>query len=150
MKWAGYVARMGGKINAYRVFVGKRKGKSPLQRPRRRWEDNIKMHLIVIGWTGSDWIHLARDRDQWRALVNTVINSRVQNSFEVSRVAERLATSQELSSMELDILTFSNRNRGKLQWPIFDWQAEIPTSHSLNKCTMFPNSKQFGLMLRQN
>jgi hypothetical protein len=55
----------------YRILVGKPQGKIPLGRPRRRWEDNIK-----IGWGGMDWIGLAQDRDQWRALVNTVRNFR--------------------------------------------------------------------------
>jgi hypothetical protein len=49
----------------------------PLGRPRRRWVDNIKMDLREIGWDGMDWINLAQDRDQWRALVNTVMNFRV-------------------------------------------------------------------------
>jgi hypothetical protein len=49
----------------------------PLRRPRRRWEDNIKLDLRGIGWDGMDWIDLAQDRDQWRALVNTVMNLRV-------------------------------------------------------------------------
>jgi hypothetical protein len=57
--------------------VGKPEGKRPLGRPRRRWVDNIKMDLREIGWDGMDWIDLARDRDQWRALVNTVMNLRV-------------------------------------------------------------------------
>jgi hypothetical protein len=51
--------------------------KRPLRRPRRRWVDNIKMYLGEIGWDGRDWIELAQDRDQWRALVNTVMNLRV-------------------------------------------------------------------------
>jgi hypothetical protein len=53
--------------------VGKPEGKRPLGRPRRRWVDNIRMDLREIGWDGMDWIELAQDRDQWRALVNTVI-----------------------------------------------------------------------------
>jgi hypothetical protein len=57
--------------------VGKPEGKRPLGRPRRRWVDNIKMHLREIGWDGMDWIELGQDRDKWRALVNTVINLRV-------------------------------------------------------------------------
>jgi hypothetical protein len=60
--------------NAYRILVGKPEGKNPLGRPRRRWMDNIKMDLREIGWDGRDWIKLAQDRDQWRALVNTVMN----------------------------------------------------------------------------
>jgi hypothetical protein len=57
--------------------VGKQEGKGPLGRPKRRWEDNIRMDLREIGWGGIDWIDLAQDRDRWRALVNTVMNLRV-------------------------------------------------------------------------
>jgi hypothetical protein len=77
MRWEGHVARMGEKRNAYRILVGKPEGKRPLGRPRRRWVDNIKRNLRNIGWDGIDWIDLAQDRDQWRALVNTVMNLRV-------------------------------------------------------------------------
>jgi hypothetical protein len=58
-------------------FVGKPEGKRPLGRPRRRWEYNIRMALREIGWGDVDWIDLAQDRDQWRALVNTIMNFRV-------------------------------------------------------------------------
>jgi hypothetical protein len=64
-------------INAYRILVGKPEGKRPLGRPRRRWMDNIKIDLRKIEWDGVDWIDLAPDRDQWRALVNSVMNLRV-------------------------------------------------------------------------
>jgi hypothetical protein len=57
--------------------VGKPEGRRPLGRPRRRWMDNIKMNLRVIGWDGIDWTDLAQDRNQWRALVSTVMNLRV-------------------------------------------------------------------------
>jgi hypothetical protein len=57
--------------------VGKPEGKRPLGRPRRRWENNIRMDLKEIGWGGMDWIDLAQDRDQWRAVVNTGMNLRV-------------------------------------------------------------------------
>jgi hypothetical protein len=67
----------GEKRNAYRILVGMPEGKRPLGRQIRRWEDNIRMDLREIGWGGMDWIDLAQDRDQWRALVNTVINLRV-------------------------------------------------------------------------
>jgi hypothetical protein len=77
MRWAGYVARMGEGRNVYRVLVGKPEGKRPLGRPRRRWEDGIKMDLREIGWGGVEWIHLAQDRDRWRAVVNAVMNLRV-------------------------------------------------------------------------
>jgi hypothetical protein len=68
---------MGETRNAYRILVGKPEGKRPLGRPRRTWVDNIKMDIREIGWDGRDWIELAQDRDQWRALVNTVMNLRV-------------------------------------------------------------------------
>jgi hypothetical protein len=60
--------------SAYRILVEKPEGKRPLGRPRRRWEDNLKMDLREIEWDGMDWIDLAQDRDQWRALVSTVKN----------------------------------------------------------------------------
>jgi hypothetical protein len=77
MRLAGHIALMGEKRNAYRILVEKQEGKRPLGRPRRRCVDNIKMDLRVIGWGGMDWIDLAQDRDQWRALVNTVMSFRV-------------------------------------------------------------------------
>jgi hypothetical protein len=68
---------MGERRNAYGILVGKPEGKRPLGRPRRRWVDNIKIDLREIGWDSMDWIDLAQDKDQWRALVNTVWNLRV-------------------------------------------------------------------------
>ena len=77
MRWAGHVARMGEGRDVYRVLVGKPEGKRPLERPTRRWEDNIKMDLQEVGCGIMDWIELAQDRDRWRALVNVVMNLRV-------------------------------------------------------------------------
>jgi hypothetical protein len=77
MRWAGHVERLGQKRNAYRILVGKPEGKRPLGRPRRRWVDDIKMDLREIGPEAMNWIDLAEDRDQWRTLVNTVMNLRV-------------------------------------------------------------------------
>jgi hypothetical protein len=74
MRWAGHVARIGEKRNAYRILVGKPDGKRPLGRPRCRWVSNIKLDLREKGWNGMDWIDLAQDRDQWRALVKAVMN----------------------------------------------------------------------------
>ena len=76
MRWAWYVARME-RRGVYRVLVGKPEGKRPLGIPRRRWEDNIKMGLQVVGYGGMDWIKLAQDRDRWWAVVNAVMNLRV-------------------------------------------------------------------------
>jgi hypothetical protein len=67
--------------NAYRILVGKPEVNRPLGRPRRRWEVNIRINLREIGWGGMDWIDLAQDKDQWRALVNTVMNLRVPSNF---------------------------------------------------------------------
>ena len=76
MKRAGHVVRMGERRSAYSVLVGKPEGKSPLGRPRHRWENNINMDLQKVGW-GMDWIDLAQHRIRWWALVNAVMNLRV-------------------------------------------------------------------------
>jgi hypothetical protein len=78
MRWAGHVARMGEKRNAYRLLIGKSEEKRPLGRPRRRWVDNIRMDLGEVEGGDVDWICLAQDRNRWRALVNSVLNLRVQ------------------------------------------------------------------------
>jgi hypothetical protein len=75
--WAGHEACMGAKKNAYTILMGKPEGRRSLGRPRRRFDDNIKMDLREIEWGGMDWIDLTQERDQWRALVNTVVNLRV-------------------------------------------------------------------------
>jgi hypothetical protein len=67
---------MGGMRNAYKILVGEPEGQRSLGRPRHRWKD-IRMDLMEVGWEGVDWIHLAQDRDQWQALVNTVMNLQV-------------------------------------------------------------------------
>jgi hypothetical protein len=77
IRWAGHVACMRSKRNAYRILVGKPEGKTPLGRPRGRWEDNVKMDVREIGWDGIDWTDLPQDRDQCKALVNTVMNLQV-------------------------------------------------------------------------
>jgi hypothetical protein len=68
---------MGERRGAYRALVGKPEGRRPLGRPRRRWEDNIKMDVREVGCEGAYWVDLAQDRDRWRALVYTVMNHRV-------------------------------------------------------------------------
>jgi hypothetical protein len=77
MRWAGHVVCMGEVRGAYNILVGRPEGRTPLGRPRRRWEDNIKMHLREIWFGDVDWIHWAQNRDRWRALVNTMMNLRV-------------------------------------------------------------------------
>jgi hypothetical protein len=76
IRWVGHVVRMGEGRGVYRVLVGRLKVKRPLGRPRRRWEDNIKMDLRGVGIDGADIIRLAQDRVQWRAFVSTVMNLR--------------------------------------------------------------------------
>ena len=77
MRWAGHVARVRERRVVCRGLVGKPQGKSPLGRPRCRWEDNIKMDLQEVGCGGMDWIDLAQDRDRRRTLVNAVMKPRV-------------------------------------------------------------------------
>ena len=77
MRKAWHVACMGEGRGVHRVLVGKPEGKRPLGRPRRRWEDNIKMAFQEVGGSCGDWMELAQDRDRWRALVDTVRNIRV-------------------------------------------------------------------------
>ena len=76
MRWAGHVVRMGEGRGVHRVLVGKPEWKKPVGRPRRRWEDNIKMDLQEVGGSG-DWMEFAQDRDRWRELVNAVMDLRV-------------------------------------------------------------------------
>ena len=78
MRWEGHVARMGERRGVNRILVGKPEGKRPLGRPRRRWEDNIKMVLQQVGCGGMDWMGLAQDKESWWALVNAVMKLRVR------------------------------------------------------------------------
>ena len=77
MSWVGDVARMEEGRGVRKILVGKPEGKRPLGRPRRIWEDNIKMDLQEMGRGCGDWMELAQDRDSWRGLVRTVMNFRV-------------------------------------------------------------------------
>jgi hypothetical protein len=77
MRWVEYVARMSKRSGVHRVLVGKPEEKTPLGRPRRRWEGNNKMDLQEVGCGGMDWIELAKNRDRWPALMNAVMNLRV-------------------------------------------------------------------------
>ena len=73
IRWAGHVARMGERRGMYRVLVGKPAGKRPLGRPRRRWEDDIKMGLQEVGCGDMDWMELDQNGDSWRAPVSAVM-----------------------------------------------------------------------------
>ena len=97
-----YIARMGEDRGVQRVLVGKPEGKRPLGRPRRRWEDNIKMDLQEVGGDSGDWMELAQDRDRWRALVGTVRDFRVPyaGNFLTSCKVYWLASQEGLCSME--------------------------------------------------
>jgi hypothetical protein len=77
MRWAEHVTRMGEERKLYKVLVEKPEGKRPLERPRRRWEDGIRMDLRETGLGGVDWIRLAQDSDRLRAVVSVVMNLRV-------------------------------------------------------------------------
>jgi hypothetical protein len=77
MRWVRHVARIRERIGVYRILVGKSEGNRTLGRPKRRWEDNIKMYVQEVGCGGMDSIQLVQGRDSWRALVNTVMNFRV-------------------------------------------------------------------------
>ncbi|KAJ4448339.1 hypothetical protein ANN_10354 [Periplaneta americana] len=95
LRWAGHVARMGESRNAYRVLVGRPEGKRPLGRPRRRWEDNIKMDLREVGCDDRDWINLAQDRDRWRAYVRAAMNLRVRTARAAPAAAAGACQHQE-------------------------------------------------------
>ena len=77
MRWAGHVACMGEERGVYRVLVEKPEGRSPLERPRRRWVHNIRTDLQDVGCGYMDWIGQDQDRDRWRTLVSAVMNLRV-------------------------------------------------------------------------
>jgi hypothetical protein len=85
-----HVAKME-KRNVFKILVGKPQGKRPLGSTRRRWENNIKTDVRVTGVEGVDWTHLAKDREQWRTLVNTVMNLRVAERAENFLTSSALA-----------------------------------------------------------
>jgi len=74
MTWTGHVARVGETRNAYNTVVEEPEGKRLFGRPKRRWEDNIRVGYREIWWESVDWMHLAQDGDCWQALVSTVVN----------------------------------------------------------------------------
>jgi hypothetical protein len=93
----------GEKGNAYRLLVGKPEGKTPLERPRRRWVDNMSMDLGEVGWGSVDWIGLAKDRNRWRALVNSVLN--LQVPLNAGKLSNGLTSSGLSSSVQLHIVS---------------------------------------------
>jgi hypothetical protein len=103
MRWAGHVARMGEKRNAYRLLVGKPEGERPLGRPRRRWVDIIRLDLGEVGWGDVDWIGLAKDRNRWRAVVNSVLNLRVP--LNAGKLSSGLTPIGLSSSVQLHIVS---------------------------------------------
>ena len=97
----GACGTYGGRERGAQVLVGKPEGKRPLGRPRRRWDDNIKMDLQEVGGGGEDWMELAQDRDRWRALVGTVMNLWVPKCGEfLDKLQNQLASQEGLCSME--------------------------------------------------
>jgi hypothetical protein len=99
MRLAGHLARMGKKRNAYRLLVRKPEGQRPLGRPRRRWVDNIRIYLGEVGWGDVDWIGLAKDRNRWRAVVNSVLNLRVPSN--AGKLSSGLTSSGLSSNVQL-------------------------------------------------
>jgi len=100
IRWVGYIERMGERRRVYRVLVGKPVGRRSIARPRHRWEDNNKMDLQEVGW-GMGLIYLVHEGDNWRAVVNAVMNLRVPQNEGIYRLAEnRLASQEGLCSME--------------------------------------------------
>ena len=77
LRWAGHVAIMEEGRSAFKILTGISTGKRPLGRPRRRWEDNIRMNLEEVGINAGNWVDSAQDRNYWRALVNAALNLRV-------------------------------------------------------------------------
>ena len=80
MRWVGHAARMGDRRDAHKVLVGVPEGKRPLERRKHRWEDNMKMDLQQMRWGCMDWLGLAPDTDEWRAVLNAVMSLRVPKS----------------------------------------------------------------------
>ncbi|KAJ4428349.1 hypothetical protein ANN_24368 [Periplaneta americana] len=112
LRWAGHVARMGESRNAYRVLDGRPEGKRPLGRPRRRWEDNIKMDLREVGYDDREWINFAQDRDQWRAYVRAAMNLRNDTETDEEEKKELLGHWLRRSFLQKDALEgMVNRRR---------------------------------------
>ena len=83
LRWTGHEARMEESRSAFKILTGKPTGKRPLGRPRRRWENNIRMDLEERGVNAGNWVDSAQDRNYWKALVNVTLNLRVTKSIEL-------------------------------------------------------------------
>ena len=83
MRWADHVVRMEEGRSVFKILTGKPTGKRPLVRPRRRWEDNIRMYLTEIGINMRNWLDMPQDRHYWRALVNAALNLQVTHAMEL-------------------------------------------------------------------
>ncbi|KAJ4441958.1 hypothetical protein ANN_11822 [Periplaneta americana] len=131
LRWAGHVAHMGESRNSYRVLVGRLEGKRPLGRPRRRWEDNIKMDFREVGYDNRDWVNLAQDRDQWRAYVRAAMNLRevLPLSAEVATDAHRLGTvpKDTLRNTKCSIYPLPQSVDKRLTTEVLPLSAEVAT-----------------------
>ncbi|KAJ4445744.1 hypothetical protein ANN_12429 [Periplaneta americana] len=126
LRWAGHVARMGESRNAYSVLVGRPEGKRPLGRPRRRWEDNIKMYLREVGYDDRDWINLAQDRDRWRAYVRAAMNLRV---IRIDPMTGKLLLEIEIPAPQVTSVTFGGPQLDEL----YVTSANLNQSEELQK-----------------
>jgi hypothetical protein len=144
MRWAGHVARMGEERKVYKVLMGKPEGRRPLGRPRCRWEDGIRMHPGEIGLGGVDWIQLAQDRDQWRAVVSAVMNLRVLVYIYSSITMIAVRNNEEINTNPVSLTTlgqtipptWQSRHR---QWSLIlqvmpHWAATARYSSLLDLC----------------
>ncbi|KAJ4427596.1 hypothetical protein ANN_25244 [Periplaneta americana] len=117
LRWAGHVARMGESRNTHRVLVERPKGKGPLGRSRRRWEDNIKMDLREVGYDDRDWIHLSQDRDLWRAYVRAAMNLRVPKSYNACEMSPGSSTESYPAFARIGLRETPGRNLNQVTCP---------------------------------
>jgi hypothetical protein len=124
------VARMGEERKVYKVLVGKPGGKRPLGKPRRRWEDGIRMDLGEISWRGVDWIRMAQDRDLWRAVVSAVTNLRVPSTAASLVDFVRFSCIWDLLWL-LPLLGLILQSNGRIGWPLR--RRELATNRERQK-----------------
>ncbi|KAJ4427015.1 hypothetical protein ANN_26814 [Periplaneta americana] len=140
-----HVARMGESRNAYRVLVVRPEGKRPLGRPRRRWEDNIKMDLREVVCNDRDWINLAQDRDRWRAYVRAAMNLRV-----ICRVADKGRENVDTSNIRpvLPVVTYRSVPSVKLSLKFITQTYDVSTNDNyvISKCQGSATKKKMPRM----